>query len=377
MARPAPDDWMAYRRYLYLLARLLFYAALGILVYLALYQARGVLSLLFVSLLAAYVLDPVVDWFEARRVPRSVTAALLLVGGAGVMIGFGLWIVPTLVAELGQAGERLHAWLGKDHTPLLAWIHDKTGLEVSSETLQDLKTKAQEYAPQALSRVGEFLRSAAAQTAGVVSWLLSAVMIPVFVFYFVRDFDDMTAWVADQIPLDHREGVLRRARRVDGVVGEWLRGQVEVALILAVLYATGLRIVGIQLAIPIGILAGLLNVVPYLGFAFGFGLAMLMALLAWSGVGTVVGVVSVFAVAQILEGYVLTPKIVGEKVGLSPVTVLIALLLGGELFGLMGFVLAVPVAGASKTILLEAVDWYRTSEHYLGRTRSAEPNPGD
>ncbi|MFT5434400.1 MAG: putative PurR-regulated permease PerM, partial [Myxococcota bacterium] len=273
----------------------------------------------------------------------------------------------------GQVGTRLSGALKRDPAELVDWAQATFGVEVSRETMDEVRLKAQEYAPTALKYIGGVLTGALTRTMGVIGWVLNAVMIPIFVFYFLRDFDKMKAWCVNQIPPHGRPFVVERARRVDGVVGDWLRGQVQVALMLAVIYATGLAIVGIKLAIPIGILAGLLNVVPYLGFAFGFSLAMVMVLLEWSGIGSMAGVVVVFAVAQTLEGYVLTPKIVGEKVGLSPVTVIIVLLLGGELLGLLGFLLAVPVAGALKTVLVELIDWYRQSEMFLGSDDVDDP----
>lgn len=368
-----PDDWLAYRRYQYLLAKLLFFLACGWLVYQVLGYASGLLSMLFVSLLIAYVLDPVVDWFEARGINRSTTIVLLVLATLGTCALFAVWMIPTLISEFAAVGLRIHGLLSTDQAVMIAWVDKTFGVAVSDETVRDLVEKAKSYTPTVLAALGDFLQGAIARTAGVVGWLLNVVMIPVFVFYFLRDFDKMKSWVTDQIPPRHRGKVVERGRRVDGIVGDWLRGQVEVALILACLYAIGLWFVGIKLAIPIGILAGLLNVVPYLGFAFGFGLAMLMVVLEWSGLGAMVGVACVFGGAQILEGYVLTPKIVGEKVGLSAVTVLIVLLLGGELFGLLGFLLAVPTAGALKTVLLEVLDWYKTSEHYLAGAAEDPP----
>ena len=366
-SKAPPDDWLAYRRYQYLLFRLLFYLLVGYLFWIVLDQAKGVLSMIFVSLLAAYVLDPLVDWAETKGLGRTSAILVLTVTIVGFMTVFAVWMIPTLLGEFASVGERLHAALARDPAELISWASSNLGVELQESTVADLKLKAQEYTPQALGTVGTFLQAAAAKSMGVVGWLLNIVMIPVFVFYFLRDFDTMKEWVVDHLPLKYKSAIVTRGRRVDGVVGDVLRGQVEVALILAVIYAAGLWLVGIKLAIPIGILAGLLNVVPYLGFAFGFGLAMLMVLLEWSGIGSVFAVFAVFIVAQILEGYVLTPKIVGEKVGLSPVTVLIVLLLGGELLGLLGFLLAVPTAGAVKTVLVEVIDWYKTSEHYLGK----------
>lgn len=351
--------------YVNLLAKLLFYLLVGGLVWLVLDSIAGVLSMLFVSLMLAYVLDPVIDWFEARRISRTLAIVILMVGTLVVAGGFFLWIVPTLVGELSNAGERLSGWLDQDHAGLLAWVQERVGVD-AAELLEQGRARAQEYAPKAMALVGDILQGTLERTASVVGWLLNVVMVPIFVFYFLRDFDLMKEDVVRLLPLQRREGIIQRAKRVDGVVGEWLRGQVKVALILAVLYATGLAIVGVKLGIAIGILAGLLGIVPYLGFAFGFGLALLMTLLEWTGFGAPIGVAVVFTVVQLLEGYVITPRIVGEKVGLSPVAVIVVLLVGGELMGLLGFMLAVPVAGALKTILAEVLDWYRTSRHYLG-----------
>ena len=366
---PPPTSLETPSRYVNLLAKLLFYLAIGTLAWLVLHSIAGVLSMLFVSLLLAYILDPVVDWFEARRISRSLAIVILMAGTILVLGGFFLWIVPTLVGELAGAGHRLRAFIGNEDAGVIAWVQERLGMD-AAEILAHVREKAQEIAPQAMNVVGDFLKGALSRTAGAVGWLVNVLMVPVFVFYFLRDFDVMKAQVASLIPLHRRDFVVERARRVDGVVGEWLRGQVKVALLLSVLYATGLALVGVKLGIPIGILAGLLGIVPYLGFAFGFGLAVLMSLLVWTGIGTLMGVVVVFTVVQLLEGYVITPRIVGEKVGLSPVAVIVVLLVGGELLGLLGFVLAVPVAGAAKTILVEVIDWYRSSRHYTGQGAS-------
>ena len=361
-----PDDWHAYRRYPYLLARLaLILTLLGIVVWL-LHQAAGVLSMVFISSLLAYVLDPVVDWLERFKIPRSLAILLLLIGAVGFAIVFALWMIPTIVREFSEVGGRLHTILGTKPETATDWVTNTFGITFSQETVDAARAKLQEALPSVLSYVGEFLRGAAARTMGVVGWLLNIIMIPVFCYYFLRDFDKTKAWIADQIPLAHRPSVIARARRIDLVIGAWLRGQVQVALILAVIYASGLAIVGLPIGIPIGILAGLLSVVPYLGFAFGATLALLMVILDWQGLGHLGQVAIVFTIGQCLEAYVLTPRIVGEKVGLSPVAIIIVLLMGGELFGLLGFMLAVPVAGASKTVLVELLDWYRSSETFLG-----------
>jgi predicted PurR-regulated permease PerM len=372
-----PDDWYSYRRYQYLLAKLLFYTVIAVLTYLALSKASGVLSMVFLALLIAYVLDPVVDWFENKGVGRSSAIALLLVFIVSFTTLFSVWMVPTLVQEFTKVGDRVRELVGRDPTTLATSLESSVGLELGEEAIRDLSTKAKEYAPKVLEHLGAFVAQAASRTMGIIGWLVHLLVLPIFVFYFLRDFDRMKSWIVGQIPLEHRDFLLERARRADGVIGAWLRGQVEVALILAAAYALGLYFVGIKLAIPIGILAGLINIVPYLGFAFGIGLALLMSILDWTGIGTVIGVISLFSIVAVIEGKLITPKVVGEKVGLSPVVVIIALLLGGELLGLLGFLLAVPVTGALKTVAVEVMDWYRHSKTYLGDGTSLEEQPAE
>jgi len=328
--------------------------------------------MLFISLLAAYILDPLVDWFERRGINRSVGILILVTISVSAAGSFLLWIVPTLISEFADAGARIQQWLDKDPSQFIAWLGETLGIEISPELMTEIKLKAREIAPQVISALSELLQSALARSMEVVGWALNIIMVPVFIFYFLRDFDHMKAWVGEQLPLKGRDFIIERAHRVDRVVGDWLRGQVQVALILAVLYGVGLGLTGIRLGGPIGIMTGLLCVVPFLGFAIGLSLTLLMVILDWQGGGMLLGVTGVFVTNQLIEGYLLTPRIVGEKVGLSPVAILIALLLGGEMFGFLGFLLAVPVAGASKTIGIEIIDWYRQSHYYTGEEQSEE-----
>jgi predicted PurR-regulated permease PerM len=227
--------------------------------------------------------------------------------------------------------------------------------------------------PGVAAGISAWLVSLWSKTGAIVASALNLVMIPVFTFYFLRDFDIMRLATIEYIPLAHRDFILSRATKMDDVVGAWFRGQVEVAVILAVLYALGLGIVfglmgvGVTAGISIGILTGLLNIVPYFGFAIGFVLSLSVVLLEWSGVAPLVGVLAVFAIVQGLEGYIITPRIVGEKVGLSPVVVIIVLLLGGEVLGLIGILLAIPVAGIVRVLLPDLVEMYKSSHFYTGK----------
>lgn len=383
--------WLKYEQYPYLLAKLAFFAAIAWGIYIVLHAVQDVLTPVLVSLLLAYLLDPAVDRFEARGYSRTVGIFWCLVLGGGGIVAFALFLWPTiahLVDEIGRGVPRLFDLVTVQALPwlegtALPWIERTTGVDMPSSLSSvgaDLGESVRSQVPTLLRRVTEGFAAVWTQTGAIVASVLNLVLIPVLTFYLLRDFDVMRLAAADYLPLHDRDWYLERLGKMDQVVGAWFRGQVEVALILAGLYAFGLGLtfgiagIGAVSGVAIGLLAGLLNIVPYFGFVIGIGLATLLALLDWSGWGPVIGVLVTFAVVQGLEGYVITPRVVGEKVGLSPVVVIITLLLGGTLLGLTGVLLALPLAGAIRVLLPDLVGWYQRSDFYTGHvTAGGEP----
>lgn len=366
--------WHDYRRYPYLLAKVCLFA-LGVAV--LFFVARSVENVLFpllASLLIAYLLDPAVDWFESRKISRSVTIVLFLLGGIVGTALFLLVLYPTIARTAASVVHRLPELLEVIQTQTIPWLRER-GVEVPptfSEAFAEHGATVKESLPGIAQKISGWIGGLIAGAGGVLSSLLNLVMIPVFTFYFLRDFDDFTASLKRFLPQKNKEFLLDRASKADEVVGAWFRGQVEVAGILAALYAVGLGGLfgflglGTLSGIAIGILTGLLNIVPYFGVLIGIVLSGLLVLIDWHGWLGPIGVALVFIVVQLLEGYVITPKIVGEKVGLSPVTVIIVLLLGGEMFGLIGVLLAIPVAGVIRVLLPDFIHAYESSPFYTG-----------
>src|SRR5690606_8902813 len=179
--------------------------------------------------------------------------------------------------------------------------------------------------------------------------------------------------VRDLVPQRWRPFVVDVAREVDQVLGAFIRGQLIVMVILAVLYGVSYALLGVRLGVVIGIVAGLSSFIPYVGGAVALGLAVIMCLLDWGGWLQLGGVVVVYSLIQVLEGFVITPKIVGDKVGLSAVWVLFALVVGGDLFGFMGVLLALPAAAVAKVFVVRGLAWYRASSFFRGD--GPEPGP--
>jgi predicted PurR-regulated permease PerM len=208
------------------------------------------------------------------------------------------------------------------------------------------------------------MRSLVGGTANAFSGIVASLMIPVFAFYLLYDFDHLIARIDGLIPPRRRDEARAFFADIDAVLGQFLRGQFTVMFILGVLYATGYGLIGVPLALPIGITAGVLAFIPYVGSITALGLALLMTLLDWQGWPHLFWVLGVHAVIQGLEGFVITPKIMGDTVGVSSIAVLVALLVGAELLGFTGVLLAVPAAAVLKVLMQRVIDRYKASSFY-------------
>jgi predicted PurR-regulated permease PerM len=351
---PRPSSWAAdgtnFRRFLVLL---------GIACALALaYVLRGVILPLFLAFLVAYVLDPFVDRLEALKVPRSLAALIVMLGIVGLLCTVAYYVVPIFFNEIRAAATDL---------PKLArveqWLFDNFKVKVPHSLAELWKTygdKIESNAPDMLDKVG----TAAFGTLSFLGVFLSALIVPVFALYLLIDFDRIMARARQLVPRRWVIPVTDVATQVHRTLGGYVRGQLTANIVLGALYATGLRIVDIRLAVPIGVLTGLLAFVPYVGFSIGLTLAVSMALLDWQGLPTLVGVVCVMGGVQILDGMVVTPRIVGKSVGLSPLEVLITMMAAGSLFGFLGVLLAVPFGAVMKILIQRGVKVYLGSEFY-------------
>jgi predicted PurR-regulated permease PerM len=204
---------------------------------------------------------------------------------------------------------------------------------------------------------------------------VAALVVPVLSIYLLNDFDRITAAARSHLPRRYRRVITEYAREIDAALSHFLRGQLTVMAIIAVLYGTAYSILGVRLALPIGIISGTLSFIPYLGSAFALSSGLLMSLLGGFHPGQLVSVVIAYAIVQTLEGFVIAPRVMGKSVGLPDMWVLIALFVGGEIFGFLGVLLAVPTAAVIKIFLARAVDIYHESELYLDGPASLRSIP--
>lgn len=348
------------------------WAAIAGLFGLVLWFLAPVLAPFVVAAVLAYALTPLVDWLDhvgRGRIPRLVAVVLVEVVFLLLLLGILLLIVPILAKELPLMREQLPLLLERANAslqPLLA----QYGVHVSMDPAS-VKTFVATYLnanfEDAVSSVLTSLK-----LGGSVAFALigNAILIPVALFYLLMEWDTFVRQVREFIPPRMRIGTDSFAHEADEVLGQYLRGQLLVMLILAVYYSVGLGLFGLDLALPIGVFTGLAIFVPYLGFGLGLVLAILAGLLEFSAAGgittTLVMVSVVYGLGQLVESLFLTPKLVGERIGLHPLAVIFALLAFGQMFGFIGVLVALPASAVLLVAIRRIRNSYLSSKLYQG-----------
>ena len=325
------------------------------------YLLRGVLVPLFLAFLLAYALDPFVDRLESLRVPRPLGAILVMLGILGLVTVMLIYAVPLFVDEVRDASSALPEQIHDLQRRVEPWFATRLHLKLP-HSLNDLEKALTErlQTESAYDTARSFLFG----TIGYVGVALSALIVPIFALYLLIDFDRIVARVGQLVPRRFAPPISDVARQIHKTLSGYVRGQLTANIVLAALYATGLRFVDIRLAVPIGVLAGMLAFVPYVGFCIGLLIAMSMAILDWHGLGTLVGVVAVMVGVQVIDAMVITPRIVGRSVGLAPLEVILTMMAAGSLFGFLGVLLAVPLGAVAKILVQRAVKAYLASDFY-------------
>lgn len=325
------------------------------------YLLRGVLVPLFLAFLLAYALDPFVDRLEALRVPRPLGAILVMLGILGLVSVVLIYAVPLFVDEVRDASSALPEQIHHLQARVEPWFATRLHVQLP-HSIGDVEKAVTERlrSGSAYDNARSFLFG----TLGYVGVALSALIVPVFALYLLIDFDRIVARVGQLVPRRWSPPISDVARQIHRTLSGYVRGQLTANIVLAALYATGLRMVDIRLAVPIGVLTGMLAFVPYVGFSIGLLVASSMAILDWQGPGTLVGVIAVMGGVQIIDAMVITPRIVGRSVGLAPLEVILTMMAAGSLFGFLGVLLAVPLGAVAKILVQRAVKTYLASDFY-------------
>ena len=348
-------------------------AGFGYLVYLL----APILTPFAIAALFAYLGDPITDRLEGlglKRTTAVVVVFLLLTVAAGTFV---LILVPLLEGQIVQLVKRLPAivdWL-QQHVKTLAVKYFDTELKLPAGT--EIVGMLKEHGQQVGSLAADVLSQLSKSGAAVLGWIMNLVLIPVVTFYLLRDWDVMVGRIRELLPGSAESTVVRLAAESNEVLGAFLRGQVAVMLALGVIYTVGLWIVGVDLALLIGMVAGMISFVPYLGTIVGVAAGVVAAMFQFQDVLHVVLVLVVFGTGQALEGMLLTPLLVGDRIGLHPVAVIFFVLAGGQLFGFLGILIALPAAAVLMVLIRYAHERYTQSGFYRDGRASADADDGE
>lgn len=344
------------------------FAALQWLMFIALfgsvfYLLSPILMPFVVAAILAYICNPLVSRMVRVKFPRSLAVIFVMLGLLIVAVLLLLILLPLLQKELANMSTRLPVFIEILRVKILPHLQQFFGasLQWDSTLLKDFALTHWQSAGGIAEKILPWLSSSGG---AIAAGLANLLLIPIAMFYLLRDWPELMAKLDELIPRHRHAKVTQIAAEVDTVLAEFLRGQISVMLLMSVFYSVVLYLVGLEFALPIGIVAGMLVFVPYLGMVLGLSLATLAAAMQFSALADVVWVWAVFGAGQLLEGMVVTPRLVGERVGLHPLAVIFALLAFGQLLGFVGILLALPLSAILLVGLRHLKSWYLASYLY-------------
>jgi predicted PurR-regulated permease PerM len=329
-----------------------------------LYLLSPILLPFISAALLAYLGDPIVDRLEKTRLSRTMSVVVVFMLIFAVLGPLFVFLIPLLKEQLGTLISQLPNYIDAVITNLEPLLQSKLGVSLPTLEVDQLKeTFTKEW-----TNTGGFLkgliRTVSHSGLVVAGWLANIILIPVITFYLLRDWDHLVAYIDDMLPRSIEAKVKQLAQESDEVLGAFLRGQMLVMLALGVIYSIGLSLIGLEFSLLIGLFAGLLSFIPYMGLIVGILIAGVAILFQTHEITDLFWVFLVFGIAQAIEGMFLTPVLVGDRIGLHPVAVIFAVLAGGQLFGFFGILLALPVFAVLAVLLRHAHKKYKDSQIY-------------
>jgi len=339
-------------------------AAIALALFLFVHFLGPVLTPFVVSMVLAYLGDPLTDWLEAKGLSRTLSVVCVFVLIFSLIVGTLLIIIPTLVHQIRTVIDllpQLEVWIESN---LLPYLQKVISVDGSWVNLADLSKKLSGQWQQAGGFLANLGVSVSKSSMALMGFVANLLLVPVVAFYLLRDWDKMMANLGALLPRNVEPVAVGLLKECDEVLGAFFKGQLMVMVALGVIYSLGLGLIGLQFAVLIGMMAGLASIIPYMGFALGFAAALIVALFQFDSYTGMSMVVAVFMVGQAMEGWVLTPLLVGDKIGLHPVAVIFALMAGGQLFGFIGLLIALPMAAVIMVLLRHLHRNYKASDLY-------------
>ena len=328
------------------------------------YCLQPILSPFLIAALLAYLGDPLADRLEQFKLSRTAAVCVVFFGLSLLLLAAVLLTVPLIGRQLDLLAVKLPQWLAAAQQQLLPRVQQWFDLPEGALPVAEFKSAVSEHWGSAGGLLSSLWEKLAGSSLALMALLANLFLIPVVSFYLLRDWDVLMAHLDNLLPRSTEKTVVALVSECDEILGAFIRGQLLVMLVLGVIYAVGLSMVGLDLALLLGVLAGLASIVPYMGVVVGICAAGIAAYFQFHALGPLLGVAAVFTVGQLLEGMILTPLLVGDRIGLHPVAVIFAIMAGGQLAGFTGILLALPVAAVLMVLLRHMHRSYKSSTLY-------------
>jgi len=337
--------------------------AVFVIVSVLIYLLAPILMPFLSAAVLAYIADPLADKLE-KKMSRTLAVSVVFFVLSLIAILLMLIVLPLLEKQIIVLAEKLPLYIDRTQNYLLPLLKDQFGLDIATFDLNMLKESLSAYWKTAGGIAANLLSSISHSGLILAGWIANFVLMLVVTFYLLRDWDSLMAKIHALIPRKNEKTIVVIVKESDEVLGAFFRGQMLVMFTLSVVYTIGLMLVGLDTALLIGGISGMVSFVPYLGFIVGIVVAGVAALMQFQDIMPLFYVAVVFLTGQMLEGMLLTPWLVGDKIGLHPVAVIFAILAGGQLFGFVGILLALPVAAIVAVVLRHVHERYTESELY-------------
>ena len=328
------------------------------------YLLSPVLTPFAMGALLAYLFDPMADKLESWKLSRTVAVTIVFFVITLLTAGILLLLIPALEKQITNLITNLPVYFEWLRTHVSPWLKEKVGIETDLFNIQEVTALLKQHWGDAGGIASTVLESIGKSGAVIFNWMMNLLLIPVVTFYLLRDWDILTVRCGELIPRAYYNTVHKLVKDSNAVLGAFLRGQLSVMLALGMVYTIGLWIIGLELSLLIGMGAGLVSFVPYLGTIVGLVAGLIAALVQFGDITHIIYVLIVFGVGQALEGMILTPLLVGDRIGLHPVAVIFSVLAGAQLFGFVGVLLGLPMAAVVMVLLRYAHLKYMDSKLY-------------
>ena len=329
------------------------------------YLLSPILTPFLVSAFLAYLGDPAVDKLQTIKFSRTLSVVFVFFLMLIIGFSFLLIVLPLIEEQIRRLIIRIPTMIDWLQSQLIPWFTQRFGLESDVINLDGIKQSLVGQWQTIGNVIAGFVSKVSASGQVLMLWVSYVLLIPVVTFYLLRDWDLLVARIAELVPQKYKTITGKLVKDCDAVLAEFFRGQVFVMVTQGVFYSVGLWLVGLEFSVLIGLTAGLVSFVPYLGFIVGFGIAGIAAFMQFHDYIHIVYVLIVFGAGQALEGMVLSPLLIGDRIGLHPVAVIFAVMAGAQLFGFFGMLIALPVAAVITVVLRHFHEQYLNSKLYI------------